>query len=120
MSRSKDTKSRQSGSLKQKISKPCLSGSHFVHSNSTRFFCFSCQACVCQICVVADHRNHKIVLLDKAAHDEKPNIMSGAEMINERVRELSEVIWQFRETIFELERNVATAKREVSQAAEQA
>jgi len=85
----------------------------------TRFFCISCQACVCQICIVTDHRNHDVVLLDKAAHDEKPNIMSGAEMINERVSELTEVIRQFEETASKLENNVATAKCEVSRAAGQ-
>ena len=89
----------------------------FHEKKITRFFCFSCQACVCQICIVTDHRNHEIVLLDKAAHDEKLNIMSGAEMINERVNELIEVIRQFEETASKLENNVATAKREVSQAA---
>ena len=91
----------------------------FHEKEITRFFCFLCQACVCQICIVTDHRNHEIVLLDKAAHDEKPNIMSGAEMINERVKELSEVIRQFQETASKLENNVAAAKREVSQAAGQ-
>ena len=91
----------------------------FHEKEIARFYCFSCQACVCQICIVTDHRNHEIVLLDKAAHDEKPNIMSGAEMIKEKISELSEVIQQFKETISELERNVATAKRGVSQAAEQ-
>ena len=91
----------------------------FHEKEITRFFCFSCQACVCQICIVTpDHRNHEIDLLDKAAHDEKPNIMSGAEMIKGKISELSQVIQQFKETIFELERNVATAKRGVSQAAE--
>jgi len=58
-------------------------------------------------------------LLDKAARDEKPDIMSGAEMIKEKLRELGEVIRQFEETASELEKNVATAKRGVSQAAEQ-
>ena len=91
----------------------------FHEREITRFFCFSCQACVCQICIVTDHRNHGIVLLDKAAHDEKPNIMSGAEMINERVKELSEMIRQFEETASKLENNAAAAKREVSQAAGQ-
>ena len=91
----------------------------FHEKEITRFFCFSCQACVCQICIVTDHRNHEIVLLDKAAHDEKPNIMSGAEMIKEKISELNEVIQRFKETISELEGNVATAKRGVSQAAEQ-
>ena len=91
----------------------------FHEKEITRFFCFSCQACVCQICIVTDHQNHEIVLLDEAAHDEKPSIISGAEMIKEKISELSEVIQRFKETISELERNVATAKRGVSQAAEQ-
>ena len=92
----------------------------FHEKEITRFFCFSCQACVCQMCIFTpDHRNHEIDLLDKAAHEEKPNIMSGAEMIKEKISEFSEVIQQFEETISELERNVEIAKREVSQAAEQ-
>ena len=91
----------------------------FHEKEITRFFCFSCQACVCQICIVTDHRKHEIVLLDKAAHDEKPIIMSGAEMIKEKISEFSKVIQQFKETISRLERNVETAKRGVSQAAEQ-
>ena len=40
-------------------------------------------------------------------------------MISERVKELSEVIRQFEETASKLETNIATAKRGVSQAAEQ-
>ena len=91
----------------------------FHNKEITRFFCISCQDCVCQICIVTDHRYHDIVFLDKAAHDEKPNIMSGAEMINERVSELCKLIRQFEETASKLENNVATAKREVSQAAGQ-
>ena len=91
----------------------------FHEKEIARFFCFSCQACVCQICIVTDHRNHEIVLLDKAAHDEKPSIMSGAEMINDRINELVEVIRQFEETASKLENNVAAAKREVSQTAGQ-
>ena len=77
----------------------------FHEKEILRFFCFSCQACICKMCIVTqDHRNHEIVLLDKAAHDEKPNIMSGAEMIKEKISELSLVIQQFKETISELER----------------
>ena len=91
----------------------------FHEKEITRFFCLSCEACVCQICIVTDHQNHKIVLLDKAARDEKPDIMSGAEIIKEKLKELGEVIRQFEETASELERNVATAKRGVSQAADQ-
>ena len=91
----------------------------FHEKEVTRFFCFSCEACVCQICIVTDHRNHEIVLLDKAARDEKPDIMSGTEMIKEKIRQLGEVIRQFEETASELEKNVTTARRGVSQAADQ-
>ena len=45
--------------------------------------------------------------------------MSGAEMVNERVSELIELIRQFEETAFRMENNIATAKREVSQTADQ-
>ncbi|XP_078344436.1 E3 ubiquitin-protein ligase TRIM45-like [Oculina patagonica] len=97
-----------------------LFGSQQFHEKEiTRFFCFSCQDCVCQICIVTDHRNHEIILLDKAAHDEKTNIMSGAEMIEEKISELGEVIRKFEDTFSQLENNVGTAKRGVSQAAEQ-
>ena len=89
----------------------------FHEKEITRFFCFSCQACVCQICVATDHRNHEIVSLDKAAHDEKPNVMSGAEIIKEKISELGKVIEQFENANSELERNVENAKRGVSQVA---
>jgi len=45
--------------------------------------------------------------------------MSGAETINERVSELSELIRKFEETASKFENNITTAKREVSQAAGQ-
>ena len=58
-------------------------------------------------------------MLDKAAHDEKENIMSGAKIIKEKETQLCQVIKEFEETISELDRNFATAKREVSRTAEQ-
>ena len=91
----------------------------FHEREITRFFCFQCEVCICQICIVTDHQNHKVVLLDKAAHEEKDNIISGAKMMKKMESELCEVIKQFEETISKLERNVATAKRGVSQEAEQ-
>ena len=58
-------------------------------------------------------------MLDKAAHDEKENIMSGAKIIKEKETQLCQVIKEFEETISELERNFTAAKREVSRTAEQ-
>ncbi len=91
----------------------------FHEREITRFFCIPCQSCVCQICIATDHRNHEVILLDKAADIVKENIMTDAELTREKENALKEVIRKFEETISMLETNVASAKRGVSQAAEQ-
>ena len=91
----------------------------FHEREVTRFFCFECQVCICQICILTDHQNHRVVLLDKAALEEKENITCGAKLIRKKESELCEVIKQYEETISKLERNVATAKCEVSRVAEE-
>ena len=91
----------------------------FHEREITRFFCSQCQVCICSICIVTDHQNHNAVLLDKAAHDEKETIMSGAKTIKEREIQFCQVIKEFEEMIYELERNFTNAKREVSRTAEQ-
>ena len=85
----------------------------------TRFFCLPCKSCVCQICIATDHQNHKVILVDIAAENEQKNIMADAELTREKKKALKDVIGKFEQTISLLEKNVATAKREVSQAAEQ-
>ena len=84
----------------------------------TRFFCLPCQACVCHICIATDHQSHKVMLLDKAADNEKGNIMAEAEATRENEKALKDVIRNFEETISKLQTNVANAKRGISQAAE--
>ena len=56
----------------------------FHEKEVTRFFCSQCQVCICPICIVTDHQNHIAVLFDKAAHDEKENIMSGAKISSKK------------------------------------
>ncbi|XP_078376557.1 E3 ubiquitin-protein ligase TRIM45-like [Oculina patagonica] len=85
----------------------------------TRFFCLQCQDCVCQVCIVTDHKSHDVVPLDKAADDEKANIIAEAERMKEKVQAYSDVIRQLEAMELELETNTATAKRSVSQTAEQ-
>ena len=84
----------------------------------TRFFCLSCQSCVCHACIVTDHRNHEVILLDKAADNEKGNIMAEATATRENEKALKDVIRKFEETISKLETNVAIAKRGISRSAE--
>ena len=85
----------------------------------TRFFCLPCKSCVCQICILEDHRDHKVILVDEAADNEKKNIIADAELTREKEKQLTDVIGKFEQTISQLEKNVETAKREVSQAAKQ-
>ena len=85
----------------------------------TRFFCLPCQSCVCQLCIATNHRNHEVILLEKAADKGKENIMADIALTREKEKALKDVIQKFEKTISLLETNVSTAKREVSQAAEQ-
>jgi len=84
----------------------------------TRFFCLACQSCVCHACIVTDHQNHEVILLDKAADNEKGNIMAEAAATREKETALKDVIRKFDETISKLETNVANAKRGITQSAE--
>ena len=85
----------------------------------TRFFCLECQICVCQVCINTDHKNHNVDPLEKAADAEKANIMAAVESIGQKRKACSDAIKTFQKAVVELERNIATAKREVSQTAEQ-
>ena len=91
----------------------------FHEKEIMRFFCIPCQSCVCYICIATDHRNHEVVVLDKAAHEESQNIIAGAEYIKDKIKELNANIRQLEETTSLMESNVMKAKREVTLAAEQ-
>ncbi|XP_066030757.1 E3 ubiquitin-protein ligase TRIM71-like [Pocillopora verrucosa] len=84
-----------------------------------RFFCVDCQRCVCQVCIATDHKSHDVVPLEKAADDEKANIIARAELVKEKKEVCRDVIREFENTEHELETNITTAKRQVSQATEQ-
>ena len=85
----------------------------------TRFFCLQCQSCVCHLCIVTDHQNHKVNLLDEAADNEKGNIMADAALSRERENDLKGMIRQFEETASKLKHNAEIAKNRVSEASEQ-
>ena len=87
----------------------------------TRFFCLhdQCQISVCHICIVTDHKSHDVVPLEKAADDEKVNIVAEAEGMKEKIQACSDLIRQFETTEAELEANITIAKRQVSETAEQ-
>ena len=85
----------------------------------TKFFCVGCQSCVCQVCINTDHKSHDVVPLEKAADDEKANITARAELVKQKKEVCRDVIRKFEKTEHELETNISTAKRRVSQATEE-
>ena len=87
----------------------------------TRFFCLhdQCQISVCHVCIVTDHKSHDVIPLEKAADDEKANIIAEAEGMKEKMQACSDLIRQFETTEAELEANITIAKRQVSETAKQ-
>ena len=91
-----------------------------VHEKEiTRFFCLGCEACICQICIVTDHKDHNIEPLEKAADDVKANIMAGVEMLKEKTKAYKDLIRGLDEKAAEIEANAAATKREVSRVADE-
>ena len=64
-----------------------------------KIFCLSCQSCVCYACIVTDHQTHKVILLEKAADNEKGNIMAEASATRENEKALMDLIRKFEETM---------------------
>ena len=85
----------------------------------TRFYCRVCHTCICQICFNMNHKTHEIELLETAADEERTKILAGVELMKQKHQTCREIIGQFQETAASLEANIATAKRQVSQSAEQ-
>ena len=85
----------------------------------TEFYCRVCETCVCQVCLVTDHKNHDIELLEKAADSVRAKILSGAEQMKKKNMDCINVIRGIEETAADLETNFAIAKRQVSAVAEQ-
>ena len=85
----------------------------------TKFFYVGCQSCVCQVCIATDHKSHYVVPLEKAADDEKANIIARAQLVKEKKEVCRGVICEFEKKELELEVNISTAKHKVSQATEQ-
>ena len=85
----------------------------------TRFYCRACNTCICQICFNMNHKTHEIELLETAADGERAKILTGVESMKQKHQTCRGIIRQFEEKAANLEANIATAKRQVSQSAEQ-
>ena len=83
-----------------------------------RYYCSSCEACICPICVAEDHRGHAFDVLEKAVQEDKKNIMSAVETIKEKANLFRAELNQLDKTSEDVEMIIAIAKQEVSRATE--
>ena len=80
-----------------------------------RFYCSSCEACICPVCVTEDHRSHAFDV--HAVQEDKKNIMWTVETIKEKANLFRAELRKLEKTSEDVERIIATAKQEVSEAA---
>ena len=83
-----------------------------------RYYCSSCEACICPICVAEDHRGHAFDVLEKAVQEDKKNIMSAVETIKEKANLFRAELNKLDKTSEDVEMIIAIAKQEMSKATE--
>ena len=83
-----------------------------------RYYCSSCEACICPICVAEDHRGHAFDVLENAVQEDKKNIMLTVETIKEKANLFRAELRKLEKTSEDVERIIAMAKQEVSDATE--
>ena len=83
-----------------------------------RYFCSSCEACICPVCFAEDHRGHDFDVIEKAVQEDKKYIMLNVDTIKEKVNLFREEIGKLEKTSEDVEMIIAIAKQDVSEAAQ--
>lgn len=100
------------------ISRPQQETCSHHKEERARYYCYTCEACICPICVAEDHRGHAFHVLEKAAQVEKKNIMSTVDTIKKRQTCFEKRLENLKKTSEDVEMIIAIAVQEVSQAAQ--
>ena len=89
------------------------------HKNERlRYFCSSCEACICPVCLAKNHQCHEFDDIEKAAKEDTKFIMLDVQTIKEKANLLQEEIRKFEKTSEDVETIIAIAKQQASEAAE--
>ena len=83
-----------------------------------RYFCSSCEACICPVCFAEDHRGHDFDVIEKAVQEDKKYIMLNVDTIKEKANLFREEIRKSQKTSEDVEMIIAIAKQQVSEAAQ--
>ena len=89
------------------------------HKNERlRYFCSSCEACICPVCFAEDHRGHEFDVIEKAVQEDRKYIMLNVDTIKEKANLFREEIGKLEKTSEDVEMIIAIAKQDVSEAAQ--
>ena len=89
------------------------------HKNERlRYFCSSCEVCICPVCFAEDHRGHEFDVIEKVLQEDKKYIMLNVETIKEKANLFREEIRKLEKTSEDVEMIIAIAKQDVSEAAQ--
>ena len=83
-----------------------------------RYFCSSCEACICPVCFAEDHRGHEFDVIEKAVQEHRKYIMLNVDTIKEKANLFREEIRKLEKTSEDVEMIIAIAKQDVSEAAQ--
>ena len=83
-----------------------------------RYFCSSCEACICPVCFAEDHRGHDFDVIEKAVQEDKKYIMLNVDTIKEKANLFREEIRKSQKTSEDVDMIIAIAKQQVSEAAQ--
>ena len=83
-----------------------------------RYYCSTCEACICPICVTEDHRGHAFDVLEKAVQEDQKNILSTVQAIKEKADLFRAQLKKLEKTSEDVEMIIAIVKQEVSEATE--
>ena len=83
-----------------------------------RYFCSSCEACICPVCFAEDHRGHEFDVIEKAVQEHRKYIMLNVDTIKEKANLFREEIGKLEKTSEDVEMIIAIAKQDVSEAAQ--
>ncbi len=57
-----------------------------THERSLELFCRDDQKCVCSMCALTDHKNHKTVPLEEESEEKKVKVTNNAAFVLQNIR----------------------------------
>ena len=97
-----------------------------VHEEPFKIYCYDCSCLICQLCIIKDHKDHKIDFTKKAAPDAKAKLLEDLQSLTDLKEEFEKTVEKINLTINAIEaqkqasiNNVHTSFKELHNILEQ-